>query len=66
MRAAAWRKRACCCMAEAEPACVEIYCCALQHDRLLAGTGSKDSEDTKDAIEGFNQVVEMEGEKGEW
>mmetsp|Transcript_33556 Transcript_33556/g.99906 ORF Transcript_33556/g.99906 Transcript_33556/m.99906 type:complete len:438 (-) Transcript_33556:1484-2797(-) len=28
--------------------------------------GSKDSEDTKDAIEGFNQVVEMEGEKGEW
>ncbi|GAX78776.1 hypothetical protein CEUSTIGMA_g6213.t1 [Chlamydomonas eustigma] len=28
--------------------------------------GMKDSEDTRESIEGFNQVVSMEGEKGEW
>ena len=29
-------------------------------------TGLKDAEDPKEAIDGFNQVVGMEGEKAEW
>jgi hypothetical protein len=43
-------------------------CCAVAHARATraAPPGSMDAEETKDAIEGFNQVVSMEGDKAEW
>lgn len=32
----------------------------------MHAAGMKDVEDPREAIDGFNQVVDMEGEKGEW
>lgn len=40
---------------------VPVIACLCMHV-----AGMKDVEDPREAIDGFNQVVDMEGEKGEW
>jgi hypothetical protein len=38
----------------------------IVHHYTYLNVGMKDSDDPRESIEGFNQVVSMEGEKGEW